>query len=75
MNATANALGLGMLLCTAVGLALVLVTPVTDHTHAWWIGGVIGLGCSGLYIAGMLVGQADERRRSTSPGAGEESGR
>lgn len=71
MNVSANALGLGWVLCTVVAMGLVLVTPVTDRTHAWWIGLVLGLGCTGLYIVGMLVGRADERRaterRGTDP--------
>ena len=68
MNASANALGLGMLVCTTVGLAFVLVTPVTDRTHAWWIGIVVGLGCAAIYFVGMLVGRADERRASQRRG-------
>lgn len=63
MNARANALGLGACLSVAIGIAIVCFKDVNAVVG----GSVIGVGCSLLYIVGMLVGRADAREKEFRP--------
>ena len=57
LNVGRNVLGLGLLLCTSVGLTCM---PFVDRTNVW-SGVVIGLATSGLYLAGLAVGKREPR--------------
>ena len=68
MSLWPNVWGLGALLSFTLAMVLVLFAKDAGPLV---LGLTVGVGCSALYIIGMLVGRADERRTVRLPGEGE----
>jgi hypothetical protein len=61
MHITANILGFGFLLCSTIGICMVLSKDINPI-----LGGIIiGIGCSMIYFGGIIVGFKDKSKRKS----------